>query len=281
MEKDLKTLLTKYGFFFKKQFGQNFLTDEELLDGIVESAGITENDTVLEIGCGAGALTRALSKKAKKVIGYEIDVKLKPILTDVLDGFNNVGIIYKDVMRENMSDLENLLGENYILVANLPYYITTPIIMNFLENSKNIKSMVIMVQEEVAYRLVANPSTSDYGAITVAVNLRGAASIVKRVPREMFSPVPNVDSAVVKIDVEKNKFEGVDYIGVRNAVRTGFSNRRKMLVNNLMQSYKFSRAVAENVLTDAGIPLTVRGETLSAEDYIKLSESIKKYNGEK
>ncbi len=281
MEKNLKNLLTKHGFFFKKQYGQNFLTDEELLDGIVENAGVTENDTVLEIGCGAGALTRALAKKAKRVIGYEIDLKLKSVLSEVLEGRDNVSIVYKDVMRENLADLEKQLGKDYVMVANLPYYITTPIIMEFIEKSKNIKAMVIMVQEEVALRLIANPSTSDYGAITVAINLRGNARIVKRVPREMFTPVPNVDSAVVKIDIDNGKFGVVDYVAVRNAVRAGFSSRRKMLVNNLMQTYKFSRAVAEKVLSEAGVSLTARGETLSAEDYIRLAQSIKNNNGEK
>ena len=162
------------------------------------------------------------------------------------------------------------------MVANLPYYITTPIIMNFIENAKNIKAMVIMVQEEVAYRLAAKESTSDYGAITVGINLRGNAQVVIRVPRDKFTPPPNVDSAVVKIDIEKNKFEGVDFSAVRDLVRCGFSSRRKMLVNNLMNGYKLSRSQAESALIDAGIETTVRGENLSAEDYVLLAEQIKK-----
>lgn len=275
MEKDLKSLLNKHGFFFKKAYGQNFLTDTSLLDGIVESAGVTDNDTVLEIGCGAGALTRSLAKKAKRVVGYEIDTKLKPVLADVLDGIDNVSIVFKDIMKENLSELETNLGKNYIMVANLPYYITTPIIMEFIEKSANIKSMVIMVQEEVALRLVANAGTSDYGAITVAINLRGNAEIIKRVPRQMFTPAPNVDSAVVKINVDRDKFANVDYKSVRDAVRSGFSSRRKMLVNNLMQAYKISRQDAETALLNAGVSLTARGETLSAEDYIKLSDELK------
>ena len=275
MEK-LKSILLKHNFSLKKAFGQNFLTDTALLDQIVEKAGVTSDDIVLEIGCGAGALTSALAKKAKKVVGYEIDTKLKPVLAEVLSGFNNVEIVFNDVMKVALEEIEKKLGGEYILVANLPYYITTPIIMRFIENAKNIKGMVIMVQEEVAYRLAAKESTSDYGAITVGINLRGNAQVVIRVPRDKFTPPPNVDSAVVKIDIEKNKFEGVDFSAVRDLVRCGFSSRRKMLVNNLMNGYKLSRSQAESALIDAGIETTVRGENLSAEDYVLLAEQIKK-----
>ena len=144
--------------------------------------------------------------------------------------------------------------------------------MRFLENSKNIKAMVIMVQEEVAYRLASKESSSDYGAITVGINLRGNAEVILRVPRDKFTPPPNVDSAVVKIVMEKDKFIGVDYDAVRDIVRCAFSSRRKMLINNIMNVYKLSRSDAEQILTSANIPLTVRGENLSAEDYVKLSK---------
>lgn len=280
MENGLKQLIRKHGFSFKKAFGQNFLTDENLLDEIVESAGVIDSDTVLEIGCGAGALTRALAKKAKRVIGYEIDKTLKPLLDDVLDGFNNVEIVFKDVMKEKIADIDANLGK-FILVANLPYYITTPIIMQFLEVSNNVSSMVIMVQEEVAYRLCAKEGTADYGAITVAINLRGDAEIVKNVPREMFTPPPNVDSAVVKITIDNDKFKDLDLKSIRNVVRAGFGNRRKMLVNNLMMAFKLNRSQAEAVLNSSNVSLTARGEELSSEDYIRLSEAIKKVQNEK
>ena len=280
MENGLKQLIRKHGFSFKKAFGQNFLTDENLLDEIVESAGVTDSDTVLEIGCGAGALTRALAKKAKRVIGYEIDKTLKPLLEDVLDGFDNVEIVFKDVMKERIADIDAKLGK-YILVANLPYYITTPIIMQFLEVSNNVSAMVIMVQEEVAYRLCAKEGTADYGAITVAINLRGDAEIVKNVPRDMFTPPPNVDSAVVKITIDNDKFKDLDLKNIRNVVKAGFGNRRKMLVNNLMMAFKLNRAQAEAVLNNSNISLTARGEELSSDDYIKLSEEIKKVQDEK
>ncbi len=276
MERTLKSILTAHGFTFKKAFGQNFLTDEELLAEIVQKAGVTADDTVLEIGCGAGALTRELSKKAKRVIGYEIDYKLKPVLADTLDGLTNVEIIFKDVMRENLAELETKLGEGYILVANLPYYITTDIVLTFIEKAKNIKAMAVMVQEEVAYRFTAKPATADYGAITVAINLRGNAQIIKRVGREMFTPPPNVDSAVVKIVMDKTKHAGVDFKAVRDTVRVGFMSRRKMLVNNLMQHFKLTRPQAETALLDSGLSTTCRGETLSEADFIALTDNIKK-----
>lgn len=274
MEKNLKTLLREHGFQLKKAYGQNFLTDTFLLDEIVEKAGVTEQDVVLEIGCGAGALTTALAKKAKKVVGYEIDTKLKPILSQTLSEFNNVEIVFNDVMKSSLEEIENKLGDNYILVANLPYYITTPIVMRFIENSYLMKGMVIMVQEEVAYRFSAKAGSSDYGAITVGINLRGNAEVVIKVPRDKFTPPPNVDSAVVKIVMDNKKFVGVDFNKVRNVVRCAFSSRRKMLVNNLMNGFKLSRADTEYALTKSNISLTCRGENLSAEEYVKLTDAL-------
>ena len=216
------------------------------------------------------------AKKAKKVVGYEIDTRLKPVLEETLAEFNNVEIVFSDVMKQKISDVENKLGKEYIMVANLPYYITTPIIMRFIENAKNIKAMVIMVQEEVAMRLASKAGDSDYGAITVGINLRGSAQLVIRVPRHKFTPPPNVDSAVVKIVMDKDKFVGVDFDAVRDVVRCAFSSRRKMLINNLMNGYKLSRQSAEKVLFDAGIDLTVRGENLSESQYVALAKVLNK-----
>ena len=276
MENSLKTLLRKHNVSLKKAYGQNFLTDSALLDEIVEKAGVESCDTVLEIGCGAGALTRAIAKKAKRVIGYEIDTSLKPVLSDVLSEYKNVEIIFGDIMKQKMADVEKKLGGKYIMVANLPYYITTPIIMQFIENAKNLSAMVIMVQEEVAYRLASKESTSDYGAITVGINLRGEAQVVLKVGREKFSPPPNVDSAVVKIVINHDKFKSVDMTAVRNIVRIAFSSRRKMLINNIMNGFKLSREVVEKLLTDSNISLTARGENLTAKDYVCLCETMKK-----
>lgn len=279
MENNLKKLLIKHGFSFKKAYGQNFLTDESLLSGIVEKSGVTKDDVVLEIGCGAGALTRALAQRAKKVVGYEIDDRLKPVLNETVGEFDNVEIIFKDALSEKLSEIEKKLGDEYVMVANLPYYITTPVVMKFVENSKKIKSLVIMVQEEVAKRFSANPKSSDYGAVTVGINLRGSAKIVEYVGREKFIPSPNVDSAVVKIDIDRTKFLNVDLLAVREAVKCGFLSRRKMLVNNVMNYYKMPREKALNVLCAANIPSTERGESLSVEDYIRLAESVRE-NGE-
>ena len=262
-------------FFYKKSLGQNFLTDEKLLDGIVEKAGVNENSVVLEIGCGAGALTAALSKRAKKVVGYEIDARLLPTLNRMANERKNVEIINKDVMKEELSDIEKRLDDEYLLVANLPYYITTPVIMRFLEHSEKIKGMAVMVQEEVADRLTAKAGTSDYGAITVAIDLRGGARIIERVGREKFTPVPNVDSAVVKIDIEKNKFAGEDFVAIRDAVKCGFNSRRKTLVNNIMNYYKADRKTAESVIADCGFNPLCRGEQLTAENYARLSSALK------
>lgn len=274
MERDLKNLLRKHGVQLTKAYGQNFLTDESLLMDIVNKAGIDSNTVVFEIGPGAGALTRAISSVAKKVIAYEIDTRLKPVLQETVGDRKNVQVVFKDVMKEKLSVLEEKLGEDYVMVANLPYYITTPIVMNFLENAKSIKAMVIMVQKEVADRFTAKEGCSDYGAITVGINLRGSAKEILYVPREMFTPAPNVDSAVVKIDIERDKFSDIDLKKVREVVKCAFGNRRKMLVNNLMNFYKIKREQAEQVLENSGISLTARGETLTAQDFVNLAQNL-------
>ena len=278
MERTLKQLLTENNLKLKKAFGQNFLTDGALLSEIVDKAGVTAGDRVLEIGCGAGALTVKLSEKAERVVAYEIDERLKPILRETLSDRDNVKVVFKDVMKEKISAIENAIGGKYKMVANLPYYITTPIVMKFLENAENLTSMSIMVQKEVAERFSAKPSTSDYGAITVGINLRGTAKTVLEVPREKFTPVPNVDSAVVRIDIEKDKFS-CDLAAVRDTVRVGFSGRRKMLVNNLMNGFKLNRERAETALMKADVPLTARAENLSAEDFVRLTAAIKEIKG--
>lgn len=278
MERTLKQLLTENNLKLKKAFGQNFLTDGALLSEIVDKAGVTAGDRVLEIGCGAGALTVKLSEKAERVVAYEIDERLKPILRETLSDRDNVKVVFKDVMKEKISAIENAIGGKYKMVANLPYYITTPIVMKFLENAENLTSMSIMVQKEVAERFSAKPSTSDYGAITVGINLRGTAKTVLAVPREKFTPVPNVDSAVVRIDIEKDKFS-CDLAAVRDTVRVGFSGRRKMLVNNLMKGFKLNRERAETALIKADVPLTARAENLSAEDFVRLTAALKEIKG--
>ena len=275
MAESLKKLLSESGVTLKKAYGQNFLTDITLLDKIAEIPGAKKTDGVLEIGCGAGALTAALALRAGKVVGYEIDERLKPVLSRALSGADNVTLVFKDIMKESMESVERRMGGEYFLCANLPYYITTPIIMRFLEEAVFLRSMTVMVQQEVAERLAAKPATPEYGAITVGVNLRGSAKIMLNVPKEKFTPVPKVDSAVVKIEIEKNKFAGANLKEVRNVVRAGFSSRRKTLENNLINIFKLPREKAAQAIERAGLKKGCRGETLSAEDYVKLTEAIK------
>ncbi|MGN1103323.1 MAG: 16S rRNA (adenine(1518)-N(6)/adenine(1519)-N(6))-dimethyltransferase RsmA [Candidatus Coproplasma sp.] len=273
MEKGLRSAINGTGFSFKKKFGQNFISDESLLGRIVDGAGVDNNSTVIEIGCGAGTLTKALSQKAKKVYGYEIDTSLKPVLSRTLAGADNVEIIFKDFLRLRLDEIEKGLGE-YLVVANLPYYITTPLIMLFVENSSKCKSLTVMVQEEVANRLCAKANTPDYGAITASVALRGECRILERVGREMFTPSPNVDSAVVRIDLCEKRLDVEDEQLYKKVVKTAFAARRKTLVNNLMNGFSLSRVQAEELVLALGADLSVRGESLSPEQFAALANAI-------
>lgn len=270
----VKDILKKHGFFFKKAYGQNFLTDDELLDEIVSLSDISVDDEILEIGPGAGTLTLALVKKVKKVTAYEIDEKLKPVISEVLSGYNNYEIIFNDIMKVSMAEIEKKFPNGYYLVANLPYYITTPILMRFIEEAKKVKGMVLTVQKEVAERLSASAGSKDYGAITAGVNLVGDAKIIKILGKELFTPQPNVDSAVVKIDINREKHKVKSLSLYRETVKKAFMARRKTLCNNLMNGFKLTRSEAEEIIESLGIKLDARGETLSAEDFVKLSDIL-------
>ena len=272
---NLKEILKKNDFTFQKKFGQNFLTDGDLLDSIVEKAGIGGDDTVVEVGCGGGTLTAAIAKKAKRVIGFEIDRKLEPVLKETLAENGNVEIIFRDVMKVSAEEIGRIAGGSYAVVANLPYYITTPVLMKFLEEGEEVTSVTVTVQEEVADRLCALPGTPEYGAITVAVNAAGSAEKVMRIGRNLFYPAPNVDSAVVKITVDRNKYDAETRALIRSVVRAAFQSRRKTLATNLMQAFKISRAEAESAVVAAGIDPMTRGETLDVEEYRRLAESLK------
>lgn len=261
-------------FSFKKQYGQNFIYDEDLLAAIVDGAGVDKDTTVIEIGCGAGTLTRQIAKKAKMVYGYEIDKTLQPVLAKTLAGVENAEIIFRDFTRLRLDELEKSLPE-YVVVANLPYYITTPLIMTFIENSKKCKSLTVMVQEEVALRLCAEAGTADYGAITANIALRGKSRIVMKVGRERFHPSPNVDSAVVRIDLGETR-KDVEYIALyKKCVQAAFGSRRKTLENNLVNTFKLSREQAKKLISDSGIAEGVRGEVLSPDDFARLSNNLK------
>lgn len=270
----IKKICAKYGFKFKKGFGQNFLCDEEIVNNIILNSGINKDTSVIEIGPGFGSLTQSLLKYAKKVTSIEIDSSLIPVLEDLFSSYDNFNLINCDVLK---FDLNSIIDDNTVLVANLPYYITTPILTYLLEGRYNLKSITVMVQKEVAKRLVALPGTKDYGAITCLVDYYSDAKIVVDVPKDSFIPAPNVDSAVVKLDIlkeprvnpksEKNMFK---------LIKASFNQRRKTFLNGIANSKKtsLSKSELENVILSLGYDINLRGETLSVEDFAKISDEI-------
>lgn len=270
---ELHQTLTKHGFRFKKQFGQNFIGDGNLLKSIVQEAGVDENTTVVEVGCGAGTLTRALAEKCKRVYAFDIDKDLQPVLAETLAGLDNVEVIFRDFNKIDLKEWEKDV-ENYVVVANLPYYITTPLVMKFLEESEKVQGVSVMVQEEVALRFCAKEDTADYGAITAMIALKGEAKIIKRVSRNMFYPRPNVDSAVVKITFEKDRIPVKSEKAYRQTVKCAFLNRRKTLENNLVNFFNLSREKAKEILLIAGVEEKARGETLSPKRLANLADIL-------
>ena len=275
MEMKMKDVLQATSFRFNKALGQNFISDTNLLKGIVTDSGITPDDVVVEIGTGAGTLTRQIASVAKQVYSFEVDQNLIPVHELSLSGIDNLQVIFRDVLKMKDDEFKSIVGEGeFKVVANLPYYITTPLIMRFLESDLDVTSLTIMVQEEVGRRLVAKPNTADYSAITLAVLLRGEGTITRKVGRNMFYPAPNVDSAVVRIDVDKDKLAGENKALIHKLVRSAFLMRRKTLVNNLNASFGLSKAEAAEKLIAAGLDERVRGEALSLEDYVNLSHQF-------
>lgn len=270
---ELKDTLIKHSFQFKKQFGQNFISDGNLLKSIVDASGIDENTTVVEVGCGAGTLTRALAERAKKVYAFDIDRDLQPVLAETLAGLENVEVIFRDFNKINLQELEEEIGE-YTVVANLPYYITTPLVTKLLEEGEKVQGLSIMVQEEVAERFCAKENTAEYGSITAAIALKGEAKIVKRVSRNLFYPRPNVDSAVVKIAFEKERIPVKSKTAYRQTVKCAFLNRRKTLENNLVNFFNVSRETAKEILSVSGVEEKARGETLSPLRLARLSDVL-------
>ena len=270
---DLRSILQKHGFQFKKQFGQNFISDKNLLDSIVTASGIDGQTTVLEIGCGAGTLTRALAERAKKVYAFDVDVALKPVLAETLAGLENVEVIFRDFTKVNLRELEEEIGD-YTVVANLPYYVTTPLVTKLLEESECVQGISVMVQEEVAERFAAKENTPEYGAITAAIALKGEAKIVKRVSRNLFYPRPNVDSAVVKITFQRGRLSVKSEKAYRQTVKCAFLNRRKTLENNLVNYFSLTREQAKDALARAGVEEKARGETLSPQRLATLADVL-------
>ena len=273
-------VLNRYGFDFKKKFGQNFLIDENVVEKIVREAGVTKDDFVVEVGPGIGTMTQILCENAREVVAVEIDKKLIPILTeDTLSYYDNVTVINEDILKLDIKKLadEKNEGRPIKVVANLPYYITTPIIMGLFESHVPLDSITIMVQKEVADRMQCGPGTKDYGALSLAVQFYARPKVVLNVPASCFMPRPNVDSAVIRL--ERFKTPPVD---VKNEhlmfkiIRASFNQRRKTLQNGIANSgeLSFTKEQIAKALESLGISANIRGESLSLAEFAALSDIL-------
>lgn len=274
-------VLQKYNFAFQKRFGQNFLIDTHVLEKIIASAQITKDDFVLEIGPGIGTMTQYLAEAAREVAAVEIDHTLIPILADTLKDWDNVTVINNDILKVDIRALalEKNQGRPIKVVANLPYYITTPIIMGLFENQVPIDSITIMVQKEVADRMQVGPGTKDYGALSLAVQYYAKPQIVANVPPNCFMPRPKVGSAVIRLErYEKAPVDVNDEKLMFRIIRASFNQRRKTLVNGLKNSPEihFSKEQIEQALESCGLSLNIRGEALTLEQFAQLANAFDK-----
>ena len=287
MHKDIATpvrtkeILVKYGFSFKKSLGQNFLIDTNILRNIVDYAELTDQSAAIEIGPGIGALTEQLAKRSKKVVAFEIDQRLIPILEDTLSPYDNTTIIHQDILKANVQEViqQELNGmDDVMVVANLPYYVTTPIIMKLLEERLPIRGIVVMLQKEVAERIAAKPSTKSYGSLSIAIQYYTKPETVMIVPKTVFMPQPNVDSAVIRLTRREEPLVSViseDFFFT--VTRGSFAQRRKTLLNNLTSQLPAGKEKKDLILTalsQAGIDPGRRGESLSIEEFAVLSDAL-------
>lgn len=275
----VKEIVEKYNFKFSKGLGQNFLIDDNVLDKIVEGAEITENDVVIEVGPGIGTLTQKIADIAKQVIAIEIDDTLIPILEETLSDYDNIKVIHADVLKV---DLKKLIAEEFgeqkpKVVANLPYYVTTPIIMRFLEEQIPVSDIVVMIQKEVADRMVSKPNCKAYGSLSVAVQYYCEPSVVAKVPRTVFIPQPNVESTVIRLKVLDNpSVEVIDHAIFLKTVRSGFGKRRKTLLNALSSgTLGLDKETITAALKEAVIDPIRRAETLDINEFAHLANVIK------
>ena len=276
-----KEVVNKHNFKFSKSLGQNFLIDDNVIDRILEGARLSETDRIIEVGPGIGTLTREMGKVAENVVAIEIDKTLIPILKETLADLDNVEVVNEDILKVDVQGLinEKLNGGPVKLVANLPYYITTPIVMKFLEEDIPVTDIVVMVQKEVADRMNAKPSTKDYGALSVAVQYYCDTEIVAKAPRHMFVPQPNVDSIVIGLHVRDEKKYVVDNEDIFfKTVKASFGQRRKTLLNSLGGLGFLSKDQIKEALKAANIDEKRRGETLSIDEFAKLSNEINKFS---
>jgi len=277
-EKEINSTLKSNNLHAKKKFGQNFLKDSRVLSSICAISECDKDTLVIEVGPGLGGLTEFLCEKAGYVIAYEIDTDLIDILHNNLSRFDNYEIINKDILTVDVnSDISKHSYNKVYLVANLPYYITTPIITKLLTEVEAITRYVVLLQKEVAHRLTGKPSTKDYGAITLAIEYRGYAKVMLEVNRNSFIPAPNVDSSVLRIDIyNEKKFFPKNEKLLFELIRLSFSQRRKTLINNL--SEKYNKDFIVKMLEDNNYKLTIRAEELTLSDFIKLSDYINEDN---
>lgn len=272
----IKRIASKYGFVFKKGLGQNFLSSQDVLEEIAIAAEIDDSG-VIEIGPGFGVLTNELAKRAKKVLALEIDERLIPILADTLGEYDNVKVINQDVLKTDVKKLieEEFDGEKVSVAANLPYYITTPIITGLIEGQLPLKNLVVMVQKEVADRITAEPGSKNYGAISVLCQYYTKAELITVVGANEFVPPPKVDSAVVKMAFRDEPAVSVkDEKMFFRTVKAAFSQRRKTLLNCLVANFPHNKEEISEIMTSIGIEPARRGETLSLEEFAKLSEAL-------
>ena len=276
-----KEVVNKHNFKFSKSLGQKFLIDDNVIDRILEGARLSETDRIIEVGPGIGTLTREMGKVAENVVAIEIDKTLIPILKETLADLDNVEVVNEDILKVDVQGLinEKLNGGPVKLVANLPYYITTPIVMKFLEEDIPVTDIVVMVQKEVADRMNAKPSTKDYGALSVAVQYYCDTEIVAKAPRHMFVPQPNVDSIVIGLHVRDEKKYVVDNEDIFfKTVKASFGQRRKTLLNSLGGLGFLSKDQIREALQAANIDEKRRGETLSIDEFANLSNEINKFS---
>ena len=281
--KATKEVVQKHNFKFSKSLGQNFLIDTNVIDRILEGARVKEGDYVIEVGPGIGTLTKEMGRTAKKVVAIEIDKTLIPILEETLSDFPNIEVINQDILKVDVQELvkEKLNGGPVKLVANLPYYITTPIVMKFLEEDIPVTDIVVMVQKEVADRMNAQPNTKDYGALSVAVQYYCDTEIVAKAPRHMFMPQPNVDSTVIGLHIREEKKYDVDNEEVFfKTVKASFGQRRKTLLNSLGGLGFLNKDQIREALQEANIDEKRRGETLSIEEFASLSNAVNRIHNE-
>ncbi|MSS43541.1 16S rRNA (adenine(1518)-N(6)/adenine(1519)-N(6))-dimethyltransferase RsmA [Anaerosalibacter bizertensis] len=276
----VKEIIDKYNFRFSKSLGQNFLIDGNIVRKICEEGEVSKEDDILEIGPGIGTLTEELSYKANKVVAVELDKSLFPILDETLAGCNNVEIVPGDILKIDLPKLfsEKFESENIKIVANLPYYITTPIIARLLEEELDIDSILVMVQSEVAERMKASPGTKDYGSLSVFVQYYTDPEIVLSVPKTAFMPRPNVDSAVIKLKIRKEKIELKDREIFFKVVKAAFSQRRKTILNSLSSGLKTDKATIRAILEKVDIDPKLRAENLTIEDFSKISAILPPFN---